>query len=112
MKEMTALRLFFPQSAKARPTRFWHRLSAPTLSHRLLQAARHAGIEQVLMHPVQSGYLPGRKLSHGNIEATPGHHPFCIELIDMEERLRAFLQEHAGELRHVRAVLYRCELAI
>ncbi len=112
MKEVTALRLYFPQSAKAKPTRFWHRLSAPALGHHPLQAARKSGIQQALMHPVRSGYLPGMKLSHGNIEATPGRHPLCIELIDMEERLRTFLKEHHDELRQVHAVLYRCELAI
>jgi len=42
----------------------------------------------------------------------PAHHPLCIELIDAEERLRKFLHEHAEELRHVQAVLFRCELAI
>lgn len=112
MKDMTALRLYFPQSARAKPTRLWHHLSAPTLSHRLLTAARRSGIHQALLHSVHAGYLPGNKLSHHHIEASPAHHPLCIELIDIEERLRKFLHEHAEELRHVQAVLFRCELAI
>lgn len=112
MQDMTALRLYFPQSARAKPTRFWHRLSAPALSHHLLDRARRSGIHQALLHNVQAGYLPGRKLSHFHIEAAPAHHPLCIELIDVEERLRQFLHEHAEELRHVQAVLFRCELAI
>lgn len=112
MQNMTALRLYFPQSARAKPTRFWHRLSAPALSHHLLNAARHSGIHQALLHSVHAGYLPGKKLSQQHIESTPAHHPLCIELIDAEERLRKFLHEHAEELRHVQAVLFRCELAI
>jgi PII-like signaling protein len=112
MQNMTALRLYFPQSARAKPTRFWHRLSAPALSHHLLNAARRSGIHQALLHSVHAGYLPGKKLSHQHIESTPAHHPLCIELIDAEERLRKFLHEHAEELRHVQAVLFRCELAI
>jgi PII-like signaling protein len=111
MNDMTALRLYFPQSARARPTRFWHHLSAPALSNHLLAAARRAGIHQALLHSVHAGYLPGEKLTHHHVEITPVHHPLCIELIDIEERLRAFLREHADELRHVRAVLFRCELA-
>jgi PII-like signaling protein len=111
MNDMTALRLYFPQSARAKPNRFWHRLSAPALSNRLLTAARRAGIHQALLHSVHAGYLPGEKLSHHHHESTPAHHPLCIELIDIEERLRAFLQDHADELCHVRAVLFRCELA-
>lgn len=31
MSELTALRLYFPLSAKAKATRFWHRLTAPML---------------------------------------------------------------------------------
>jgi len=112
MNNMTALRLYFPQSARAKSTRFWHHLSAPALSQRVLHAAHRSGIQQALLHSVQAGYLPGNKLSHHHIEAAPGQHPICIELIDAEERLRAFLQEHADELRHVRAVLFRCELAL
>ncbi|WP_229503966.1 DUF190 domain-containing protein [Massilia putida] len=109
---MTALRLYFPHSARAKPTRFWHRLSAPQLSTYLLSAARRDGIQQALLHGVQAGYLPGNKLSRHHIESTPSHHPLCIELIDAEDRLRKFLHAHAEELRHVRAVLFRCELAI
>ena len=112
MHNMTALRLYFPQSARAKPTRFWHRLSAPALSHHLLSAARRSGIHQALLHSVHAGYLPGKKLSHHHIEATPAHHPLCIELIDVEDRLRKFLHEHADELRHVQAVFFRCELAL
>lgn len=112
MKELAALRLYFPQSARAKPTRFWHRLTAPTLSHRLLTAARRSGIHQALLHSVQAGYLPGKKISHHHLEGTSARHPLCIELIDIEERLRNFLHEHAGELHNVRAVLFHCELAL
>lgn len=52
MQDMTALRLYFPQSARAKPTRFWHRLSAPALSHHLLDRARRSGIHQALLHNV------------------------------------------------------------
>lgn len=112
MEDLSALRLYFPQSARAKPTRFWHRLSAPVLSHHLLSAARRAGIQQATMHSVHAGYLPGRSLSHQHPEATPAHHPLCIELIDAEARLRKFLHEHADELHHVRAVLFRCEIPL
>lgn len=110
--DLSVLRLYFPQSARAKPTRFWHRLSAPALSNRLLAAAHRAGIQQALLHSVHAGYLPGEQLSHQHVETTPAHHPLCIELIDIEGRLRAFLQDHADELRHVRAVMFRCELAL
>lgn len=112
MSDMAALRLYFPQAARARPTRFWHRLTAPALSHRLITAAKRAGIQQALMHSVHAGFLPGQKLSRHHVEAVPAQHPLCIELIDSEARLRDFLHHHVEELHHVRAVLFRCELAL
>jgi PII-like signaling protein len=112
MKDLIALRLYFAQSARAKPTRFWHHLSAPALSHRLLTAAHRAGIAQALLHSVHAGYLPGKKLSQHHVESTPAHHPLCLELIDAEERLRKYLHDHADELHHVRVVLFRCELPL
>ncbi|MBB3181193.1 DUF190 domain-containing protein [Variovorax sp. Sphag1AA] len=107
---MASLRLYFPLSARARGTRFWHRLSAPALGHHLLQCARRAHIHQAVMHRIDSGYLPGDKMTHHHFESTSGRIPQCIELIDTESRLRKFLREHAEELQKVRAVLYRCEI--
>ena len=88
MNDLTALRLYFPQSARAKPTRFWHHLTAPALSHRLLLAAKRAGIQQALLHSVHAGYLQGKKLSHHHLETAALNHPLCIELIDNEMRLR------------------------
>jgi hypothetical protein len=110
MSQPASLRLYFPLSARAKGTRFWHRLSAPALGHHLLQCARRAHIQQAVMHSVHAGHLPGEKLSHGHVEASPGRMPQCIELIDTESRLRKFLRDHAGELHQVRTVLYRCEI--
>lgn len=112
MSNTTTLRLYFQQDARARPTRFWHRLSAPALGHRLLTAARRSGIQQALMHHVHAGYLSGEKLSHAHIESAPARHPLCIEMIDSEERLRAFLKQHADELQQVKSVLFRCEIPL
>lgn len=112
MRERTALRLYFPHSVRAKPTRFWHHLTAPALSHRLLDAAKRVGIKQALLHTAQAGYLPGQKMSHHHVESTPARHPLCIELIDSEVRLRAFLHAHEEELRHVRALMFRCEVAL
>ena len=112
MNHLTALRLYFPHSARAKPSRFWHHLTAPALGQHLLHAAHQAGIHQALLHNVQSGYLPGRKISHHHVETTAAHHPLCLELIDAEATLRAFLLQHAAELLEVDAVFFRCELAV
>lgn len=111
MSDLTALRLYFPQAARAKPTRFWHHLTAPALSQRLLSAAKRAGIQQALLQSVHSGYLPGQKMTHHHIESAPAQHPICLELIDAEEQLREFLRQHRDELHHVRAIFFRCELA-
>jgi PII-like signaling protein len=109
MKDVSAVRLYFPQSARARPHHIWHRIFTPSLSQRLMASARRYGIQQAILHPVRSGYLPGEALSHFHLENISARHPLCIELIDAEARLRDFLREHADELQQVRALLYRCE---
>lgn len=100
MSELSALRLYFPHTARAKSTRFWHRLTASALGHRLLAVARRSGIRQALMHSVHAGYLQGNKVTYLHIESLPAQHPLCLELIDAEERLRAFVREHADELQH------------
>lgn len=110
--DTTALRLYFPISARASATRFWHRLSAPALAHHLINAARRSGIQQAVLHPIQSGYLKGEKLTHHHPEVTSMRHPQCVELIDSESALRKFLHDHAAELHKVRAVLLKCEIPL
>jgi hypothetical protein len=109
---IAALRLYFPTAAKAQATRLWHRLSAPALAHHLLAASRKAKLMQAMLHPVSAGYLPGGRLSHHHPELTTMQHPQCLELLDTEPRLRAFMHEHADELRKVHAVLFLCELPL
>lgn len=107
---VAALRLYFPVGSRAKISRFWHHLSAPALAHHLLTVARHAKIDQAILYQVTSGYLPGERLSHHHPEVVTMKHPQCLELIDSEDRLRAFMHEHAEELQKVRAVLFQCEL--
>lgn len=110
--DLTALRLYFPANTRAQATRFWHRLSAPALAQHLLVVARRSGIQQALLYQIGSGYLPGERITHHHLEGQAMRHPQCLELLDSEERLRAFMQEHAQEMRKVRAVLFACELPI
>ena len=112
MSELTAVRLYFPLSARGKGTRFWHRLTAPGLGHHLLRAAKRAHIQQAVMLPVDSGYLPGDKLQHDQVEGRPAKLPQCVELIDTESKLRRFLHDHQTDLEGVRVILYRCELPL
>ena len=112
MKTNASLRLYFAQSAKAKPSRLWHHLSAPALSNHFIKAAKAFNIEQAITYTVNAGYLGGNKISINNIESTSGKHPLCIELIDTEERLRAFIDLHKDEMHHVKAVLFQCELPL
>lgn len=104
-----ALRLYFPSGSRANPTRFWHHLSAPALAQHLLAAAKQAHLQQVLLYQVASGYLKGERVTHHQIDGSHMRHPQCLELIDTEMQLRAFMHAHSEELRKVRAVLFLCE---
>ena len=66
--DLTVLRLYFPANSRAKATRFWHRLGAPALAQHLLEVARRSGIQQALLYPIGSGYLPGERLTHHHLE--------------------------------------------
>lgn len=109
MRDLVAVRLYFPASARASRSRFWHHLSAPVLAHHLLKVARKAGIEQAILHHVDAGYLKGQRLSHHHPEASAMGHPQCLELVDRRGILEQFLTDHAAELQQVRVLMLSCE---
>jgi PII-like signaling protein len=112
MKDLAALRLYFPNATRANATKFWHRLSAPALANHLIEVAARDGIEQALFHHVDAGFLKGHRISRHHPELTSMQHPQCIELVDSEEALRKFVAKHHQELQKVRAVLFKCELPL
>lgn len=107
MHDLAALRLYFPSSSRATRTRFWHHLSAPALANHLLTVARRSGVEQVILHHVDSGYLKGQRLSHHHPDVHAMHHPQCLELIDEKGKLARFLKEHADEIKKVRVLMFQ-----
>ena len=111
MHKLTALRLYFHHSARIEPRSLWHRLSLPTVTSHLVKHAHDLGIAQVVVHHVQSGYLEGDKPRHRHVEHAHHKLPHCIELIDVESKLRAFWQSHEPQLRNVRALFLPCEAA-
>lgn len=109
MHDLAAVRLYFPASTRASRTRFWHHLSAPALAHHLLSVARRAGVEQAILHHIDSGYLKGHRLSHHHPDAHTMHHPQCLELVDHRSKLEAFLKDHAEEIKKVRVLMFHGE---
>ncbi len=81
------------------------------MARHLLTHAKRAGIEQALLHRVQAGFIRGDRLHHAHVETLHHRFPQCIELIDLESRLREFWQQHGGNLHDVHAVFLPCEIA-
>lgn len=114
MSKLISLRLYFHHSERAHarhPARFWQRVTRQSLARQLLSHANRAGIEQAVLHRVHAGYLNGDRLHHEHVEATHHRFPHCIELIDLESKVRAFWAAHGTELKNVRAVFLPCEVA-
>lgn len=112
MSKLISLRLYFHHSERVHAhhtTRFWHRLTRPTLARHLLNHAKRAGIEQAVLHRVHAGYLNGDRLHHEHVEAAHHRFPHCIELIDLESKVREFWGTHGKGLQNVRAVFLPCE---
>lgn len=111
MSKLISLRLYFHHSAKARPTKLWHRVARPSMARHLLTHAKLAGIEQALLHRVQAGFIRGDRIHHEHVEHVHHRFPHCIELIDLEAKVRDFWHRHGGELHDVHAVFLPCERA-
>jgi PII-like signaling protein len=114
MSKLISLRLYFHHSERAQAvhaSRFWHRIARPSLARHLLHHAKNAGIEQAILHRVHAGYLGGDRVHHEHVEVAHHHFPHCLELIDLESKVRAFWSSHGKGLRNVRAVFLPCESA-
>ncbi|MEK6290550.1 MAG: DUF190 domain-containing protein [Paraburkholderia tropica] len=114
MSKLISLRLYFHHSERAHthphpPKRFWQRLTRPSLARHLLSHAKRAGIEQAVLHRVHAGYLNGDRLHHEHVESAHHRFPHCIELIDLECKVREFWGTHGKGLQNVRAVFLPCE---
>ncbi len=109
MYNLTVLRLYFHSGVRVPKKTFWQKLTAPSLTYYLAARAKDFGIEQVVVHGVSVGFLKGDPLHHDHHEFPHHKLPQCLELIDQEDKLRCFLDEHIDELKQVRVVLLRCE---
>ena len=110
MPKLMALRFYFPHSARASHSRLWHHLSRPALAAHLLKLARRHGISQATLIHVEAGYLQGDiRVRQRHVELTHTRLPQCLELIDAEETIRAFVDAHQNELANVRVLLLPCE---
>ena len=111
MNKLAALRLYFHHSETIEHRNLWHRISRPSLASHLMKSAYRKGIEQVLVHHVHAGYLRGGKPQHRHIEQVDPKLPHCMELVDIESKLRAFWDDHAHQFRNVRALFLPCVAA-
>lgn len=109
MENLAALRLYFHYGARRAKKHFWHNLTAQSLLTYLATAAKNFGIEQVVVHRVSAGFLKGDSISYDHAEIPHHRLPQCLELVDQEDKLRRFVDEHHPELKEVRIVLLRCE---
>lgn len=112
MSKLVSLRLYFHHAEKVQPSRKLHRFFRPSLATHLLHHAEKAGIEQVILHDVRAGYLKGKGVIHRHVESAHPHLPHCIELIDLETKLRDFVKHQAEHLSRVRAIFLPCESAL
>ncbi|ACD18092.1 DUF190 domain-containing protein [Paraburkholderia phytofirmans] len=114
MSKLISLRLYFHHSERAhthQSNRFWHRLTRPSLARHLLHHAKNAGIEQAVLHRVHAGYLGSDRVHHEHVEVAHHRFPHCLELIDLEIKVRDFWKIHGRGLEGVRAVFLPCETA-
>ena len=102
-------RIYMPQAAKVKDEKagFFKRLLKQSLSSFLLKQAREDGIEQGMFYRAISGYLRGKPLVSDMSEVPPPNLPFCIEMIDREGKLTAFVSRNRKFLDDCRVIIYK-----
>jgi len=105
---VTILRFYMPLAAKMKhPKSFWQKLFGGSLGHYLVRRAKEEGIKQAIVQRSEAGYLKDEKLVFDQVEAVPPRLPLCVELVDEEVKLRAFISKNKAELTDCRAVLFQ-----
>jgi PII-like signaling protein len=110
MEQYQLLRIYFKQGQKSHNLSFWQRLWNSSLSDRLLKKAKNQNIYQANIFTANAGYL-----GHGNIvynvsELPSKKNTICLELLDMEDRLRAFLEKNEADLQEAVSILLHSEV--
>jgi PII-like signaling protein len=104
--KQAVLRIYMTVSAKAPgDPSIWRELFGGSLAHFLAKQANEFGIEQAGVQRVSAGYLKGHKLVVAMPETITLDLPQCVELIDTEEKLNAFLAANREALRDCKVVL-------
>ena len=104
----TILRIYMPSRARRKgKLTLWQKLIAGSLGGYLLKEAKSFGIEQSVYQQIYGGYLKGQRLVFQQAEYTPPELPQCVELIDEEKKLRAFVSKYGDQLEGCRVVLFQ-----
>lgn len=107
MESMAVLRLYFHYGAKVKTQTLWQRIWNPSLGNHLVTLAKKFGIEQVIWQSVSAGYLKNEQIGYNITEIPSDKLPQCVELIDTEAKLRAFMKEDILDFNEVRCVLIK-----
>ena len=103
----TVLRIYMLLSARMKnPTTVWQKIFGVSLAHYLVKKAKDAGIKQAIVQRSEAGYLQGENLVFDQVEAVPMNLPLCVELIDEESALRAFVDQNQEQLSGCRVVVF------
>lgn len=105
--QLTTLRLYFDRGMRLQGDR-WHSRTAPQLAEYLPRLAQAFGIQQVVLHQVQTEFLQDEQGDRPGASARELLQ--YLEMIDQEATLREFVQLHRAALQPVRIVLLREEL--
>jgi PII-like signaling protein len=106
--DSTILRIYMPVRAKRKgKLTFWQKFSGASLSSYLLNEAKSFGIEQAIFQRSSGGYLKGQKLVFDLSEVAPLDLPQVVELVDKEDRLRAFIAKFKDHVTECKVVLFK-----
>lgn len=106
------LRIYFESGAKVESHGFWKKMWNSSLREHLLKKAKEINIKQALCFEAKSGYLNYENIKHHVSEVSHLHHPICLEIIDMDEKIREFSELNKQHLNNVTVIILNPDLEI
>jgi PII-like signaling protein len=104
-ENISVLRIYFRYGQKAENLSFWQKMWNNNLGQQLLKKAKELNIEQANIFTAKVGYLNNEKINYNISEIPPNKNPVCLELVDQQEKLKLFIEQHKAELSKVNVIL-------
>lgn len=112
MEQYQLVRIYFKYGQKSRQLTFWEKFWNGSLGNKLLKSAKKQNIYQATIFTANAGYLGYGNIVYNVSELPSIDNTVCLELIDKEPKLQAFLEDNVLDLHEALSILLHHQIKI